>query len=108
MINDVIRGFICFSGALMSDDVSMGALAGPVSERVSRCLSAGCDLVLHCNGNFAEMQEVAASTPELGGEALSRATGALRSRRSPEPFDAAAARAELSELVSRRAGAATG
>ena len=112
MISEVIRGFIGFSGALMSDDVSMGALAGPIGERVSRCLSAGCDLVLHCNGDFAEMQEVAANTPELGGEALRRATRALERRRPPEPFDGAAARAELNERVNRtgvrREDAATG
>jgi beta-N-acetylhexosaminidase len=108
MIGQVIRGFIGFSGALMSDDVSMGALAGPIAERVRRSVGAGCDLVLHCNGNFAEMQEVAANTPELGGGALERAARALASRTAPQALDAAAARAEFSELVSGRAGAATG
>jgi beta-N-acetylhexosaminidase len=108
MISRVIRGFIGFSGALMSDDVSMGALAGSIAERVRRSLGAGCDLVLHCNGNFAEMQEVAAHTPELGGGALERAARALASRTAPQALDAAAARAEFTELVSGRAGAATG
>jgi beta-N-acetylhexosaminidase len=108
MISRVIRGFIGFSGALMSDDLSMGALAGPIGERVRRSLGAGCDLVLHCNGNFAEMQEVAANTPELGGGALERAARALASRTAPQALDAAAARAEFTELVSGRAGAATG
>jgi beta-N-acetylhexosaminidase len=108
MISRVIRGFIGFSGALMSDDVSMGALAGSIAERVRRSLGAGCDLVLHCNGNFAEMQEVAANTPELGGGALERAARALASRTAPQELDAAAARAEFTELVSGRAGAATG
>ena len=108
MISQVIRGFIGFSGALMSDDVSMGALAGPIAERVRRSLAAGCDLVLHCNGNFAEMQEVAACCPELGGAALERTARALASRRAPEATDHAAAWAEFKELVSGRAGAATG
>jgi beta-N-acetylhexosaminidase len=108
MINQVIRGFIGFTGALMSDDVSMGALAGPIAERVRRCLCAGCDLVLHCNGNFAEMQEVAANCPELGGAALERTARALASRTAPQALDVAAARAEFVELVSGRAGAATG
>jgi beta-N-acetylhexosaminidase len=108
MISRVIRGFIGFSGALMSDDVSMGALAGSIAERVRRSLGAGCDLVLHCNGSFAEMQEVAANTPELGGGALERAARALASRTAPQALDAAAARAEFTELVSGRAGAATG
>jgi beta-N-acetylhexosaminidase len=108
MISQVIRGFIGFSGALMSDDVSMGALAGPIAERVRRSLAAGCDFVLHCNGNLAEMQEVAANCPQLGGAALERTERALRSRTAPQAFDAEAARAEFTELVSGRAGAATG
>jgi beta-N-acetylhexosaminidase len=108
MISQVIRGFIGFSGALMSDDVSMGALAGPIAERVRRSLAAGCDLVLHCNGNFAEMQEVAANCPELAGVALERAARALASRAVPQAIDLEAAWAEFNELVSGRAGAATG
>jgi beta-N-acetylhexosaminidase len=108
MISQVIRGFIGFSGALMSDDISMGALAGPIAERVQRSLAAGCDLVLHCNGKFAEMQEVAANCPELAGAALERTERALKSRTAPQAFDVEAARAEFMELVSGRAGAATG
>src|SRR6266852_5950491 len=108
MIGQVIRGFIGFSGALMSDDLSMGALSGPIGVRVRQSLAAGCDLVLHCNGEFTEMQEVAASCPELGGAALERTARALASRRPPEAIDLEAARAEFTQLVSGRAGAATG
>jgi len=108
MIGQVIRGFIGFSGALMSDDVSMGALAGPIGERVRQSLAAGCDLILHCNGEFTEMREVAANCSELGGAALQRTARALASRRPPETIDIEAARAEFTQLVSGRAGAATG
>jgi beta-N-acetylhexosaminidase len=108
MIGQVIRGFIGFSGALMSDDVSMGALSGPIGERVRQSLAAGCDLVLHCNGEFTEMQEVAAHCPELGGTALQRTARALASCRPPETINLEAARAEFSQLVSGRAGAVTG
>ncbi len=108
MIGQVIRGFIGFSGALMSDDLSMGALSGPIGVRVRQSLAAGCDLVLQCNGEFTEMQEVAASCPELGGAALQRTARALASRRPPEAIDLEAARAEFTQLVSGRAGAATG
>src|SRR6266481_4552791 len=55
MIEQVIRGFIGFDGALMSDDVSMGALSGSFAERTQAALAAGCDLVLHCNGTMTEM-----------------------------------------------------
>ena len=108
MINQVIRGFIGFSGALMTDDVSMGALAGPIAQRVRQSLAAGCDLVLHCNGDLAEMQEVAENCPALGGAARERTERALASRCSPQAIDPEAARAEFAELVSGRAGAATG
>ena len=92
----------------MSDDLSMGALAGPIAERVKRSLAAGCDLILHCNGKFTEMQDVAASCPELDGPALRRTVRALASRRTPDAIDVEAARAEFTQLVSGRAGAATG
>ena len=92
----------------MTDDVSMGALSGPIGERVRQSLAAGCDLVLHCNGEFTEMQEVAANTPELGGAALQRTARAVASRRSPEAIDLEAARADFAPVLSGRAGAATG
>src|SRR5499427_531254 len=107
MIAQVIRGFIGFSGALMSDDVSMGALSGAIDARVKQSLAAGCDLVLHCNGKLAEMREVAANCPELDGAALRRTARALASRRAPEPIDLDAARAEFAQLVSGRAGVVT-
>src|SRR5215471_3515448 len=108
MITQVIRGFIGFSGALMSDDLSMGALSGPIGERVRRSLDAGCDLVLHCNGNLAEMEEVAASCPELAGAALQRTTRALASRRAPEAIDVEAARAEFVQMIAGHSGVVTG
>jgi beta-N-acetylhexosaminidase len=99
MIGQVIRGSIGFSGALMSDDVSMGALSGSIAERTRQSVAAGCDLVLHCNGDLAEMREVAANAPELAGAALERTARALASRRAPDAIDIAAARAEFARLV---------
>ncbi len=104
MIGQVIRGSIGFAGALMSDDVSMGALSGSIAERTRASLAAGCDLVLHCNGDLAEMREVAANCPELGGMPLARTARALASRRAPETIDIAAARTEFAQLVQDRAG----
>ena len=69
IIRQVIRGVIGFQGLLMSDDVSMNALAGSIAERTRAIVSAGCDMVLHCNGKLDEMREVARETPELAGEA---------------------------------------
>src|SRR6516225_8145207 len=70
MIAQVIRHAIGFQGLLMSDDVSMNALSGNIAERTAAIFSAGCDVVLHCNGRLEEMAEVAAETPELSGKAL--------------------------------------
>ena len=101
IIEQVIRGSIGFQGLLMSDDVSMNALAGSIAERTRAIVSAGCDMVLHCNGNLDEMREVAREAPVLSGKALNRAKRALASRKAPQPLDRVAARAELDELVDR-------
>jgi beta-N-acetylhexosaminidase len=99
IIQQVIRGGIGFQGLLMSDDVSMNALAGSIAERTRAIVGAGCDIVLHCNGKLDEMREVASQTPELSGKALERAVKALASRQAPQPFDRRAARAELDALL---------
>ncbi|MBA4036651.1 MAG: beta-N-acetylhexosaminidase [Bradyrhizobium sp.] len=101
IIRQVIRGQIGFQGLLMSDDVSMNALAGSIAERTRAIVNAGCDMVLHCNGKLDEMRDVARETPELTGEALQRASRALASRKPPEPLDRPAARAELDALLDR-------
>ncbi len=99
IIKQVIRGVIGFQGLLMSDDVSMNALAGSIAERTRAIFGAGCDMVLHCNGKLDEMREVAAETPELSGKALERAQRALAARKAPQAFDRVAARAELDGLI---------
>jgi beta-N-acetylhexosaminidase len=101
IIRQVIRGVIGFQGLLMSDDVSMNALEGSIAERTRAIFTAGCDMVLHCNGKLDEMREVARETPELSGKALQRAGRALASRNAPQAFDRLAARAELDALMNR-------
>jgi beta-N-acetylhexosaminidase len=101
IIEQVIRGVIGFQGLLMSDDVSMNALAGSIAERTRAVFAAGCDMVLHCNGKLDEMREVARETPQLSGNALQRAKRALASRKAPQAFDRPAARAELDALINR-------
>jgi beta-N-acetylhexosaminidase len=106
MIRDVIRGSIGFEGLLMSDDVSMGALSGTLSERCKAALTAGCDVVLHCNGNLDEMRGVANASPVLAGEAASRAERALALRQHRDDIDLAAARAQFASLMHpQKAGA---
>jgi beta-N-acetylhexosaminidase len=99
MIGDVIRDSIGFAGALMSDDVSMGALSGTIAERTRAALAAGCDLVLHCNGNLDEMGAVASETPVLSGLAGKRAAAALGALRPASDIDLSAERKRFAELM---------
>ena len=64
-------------------------------------VSLGSAVALHRNGKLDGMRDVAAETPELASEALTRAKRALASRRQPEPLDRQAARAELDALMDR-------
>ncbi|WPO39414.1 beta-N-acetylhexosaminidase [Tardiphaga sp. 42S5] len=106
IIEQVIRGSIGFQGLLMSDDVSMNALAGSIAERTRAIVSAGCDMVLHCNGKLDEMRDVVSETPVLAGKALERARAAVAARGQPQPFDRAAGRAELDALIARAGASA--
>ena len=100
VIDTIIRGKIGFDGLLMGDDVSMQALKGPIAERATASLAAGCDVVLHCNGHFDEMQDLAAVVPELTGKALQRAEKALLSAQKSYPQrDLVDARAEFASLL---------
>ena len=106
VIHEIIRGRIGFAGALISDDLSMKALGGDLTDRAVGALAAGCDLALHCNGKFEEMVELAASIEPLdrgGSGALRPGAQALR-RRPPEPADLTALAAELDALMARRSG----
>lgn len=97
-ISRVIRGEIGFDGLLMSDDISMKAMTGGFDERASEALRAGCDVVLHCNGDMLEMQAVAKGVGKLKGQAKRRAEAALqRVAKDPEPLDEAVARMRFAQ-----------
>jgi beta-N-acetylhexosaminidase len=99
IVQDVIRDSIGFRGLLLSDDISMGALSGSLGERTEAALTAGCDMVLHCNGKMPEMRAVATAAPQLAGEAARRAAAALAARIPAAPIDIAASRAEFFNLM---------
>ena len=99
VIRSIIRGEIGFEGLLVSDDLSMQALEGPLSARTKAALFAGCDIALHCNGKMDEMIGVAKEAKELAGESLARANAALAHLREPAPLDVAAAEARLREML---------
>lgn len=99
VIDTIIRGELDYQGCLMSDDVSMKALGGEMQARVRSLFQAGCDLALHCNGDFAEMRGVASASPVLAGEPLRRADAAIAARRQGEPMDREALQAEFAALL---------
>ncbi len=99
IVQDVIRGFIGFDGALMTDDLSMKALSGGLGHLAEQSFAAGCDLALHCNGDLDEMREIAQASPRLSGDAERRCFAALARLRAPQPFDVDAARALVRGLV---------
>src|SRR5437868_3921758 len=93
MFDRVIRGLIGFDGLVMTDDLSMQALSGGFAERAQAAGAAGCDMILHCNGDLAEMAAVAEGAGPLDGRAAERAEAALaRLPAGVEPLDGAAAR----------------
>jgi len=92
----VIRGAIGFAGLVMTDDLSMRALRSSFRERAQAAIGAGCDVVLHCNGDMAEMKAVVAGAGALKGRAARRAEAALaRLPKAVEPFDATEGRARF-------------
>lgn len=100
VIKGLLREELGFSGLLMSDDLSMQALEGDMTARARQSLSAGCDVVLHCNGNMDEMRAVAAGTGALSGLSARRAEAAmLRIPRRPEPLDRREAEARFDALL---------
>ena len=48
---------------MISDDLSMKSLKGTLKDNTIKTFNAGCNLALHCNGNFKEMLIVAKNSP---------------------------------------------
>ena len=72
VIADIIRGEMGFRGFLLSDDLGMRALAGPLAELTHAALAAGCDAVLHCSGVLVETLAVLEACPGMSAIALRR------------------------------------
>jgi beta-N-acetylhexosaminidase len=101
VISEVIRGVIGFDGVLVSDDLSMRALGGGIAERAERALTAGCDIVLHCNADCSETEPVVTAARPISactadrlarGESMRRACG-------PRPFDRRGAEERFAALL---------
>ncbi|MGR3467757.1 MAG: glycoside hydrolase family 3 N-terminal domain-containing protein [Shimia sp.] len=99
---DVIRREIGFDGLLMTDDLEMEALSGSMADRARRSLDAGVDVILHCNGDLAQMREVAGEAATMTPDAQRRADAAIAARPTPTDIDIDALRAERRALFGGR------
>jgi len=70
IMGEVIRELIGLTGLVMSDDIGMKALGGSMGERAGAVIDAGCDVALHCSGDFGEMREVARAPWQANGVAI--------------------------------------
>ena len=95
----IIRDAIGFDGLLMSDDLSMQALQGTLGQRAAAVLAAGTDLALHCNGDMAEMEQVAAAAHALEGKSAARYARAIAVTQYQATFDMAAAEHCLQQVL---------
>lgn len=103
---DFLRDQIGFDGLLMTDDLDMKALSGSLKTKTAKALQAGCDMALHCSGDFRAMVEVAQGARFLSGDAALRAGIADLCAGDPKPFDYDAAMAEYQTLVNQESLAA--
>jgi len=94
-----IRGDIGFGGLLFSDDVCMGALSGSSTERIEAVLSAGCDIALHCSGDYFDMISVSKDCPTMRVDSMERMESAFAAVQNSEVFDIDTARQRISEFL---------
>ena len=95
----MIRRQIGFGGLIMTDDISMKALAGTPAQKAAAARAAGCDLVLFCNAELQDRRAVAEAAGEMDGAGQARADAALALRQPPVLLDTEAAEAELTALM---------
>lgn len=106
IINDYIRDDFGFDGLLMTDDISMKALQGSISEKAKGVIEAGCDVAMLCNAPLEERAEFLAVCPELKGKSLERAYDSERIvLGEPITLDLDAAWNRFSELTGVAKGA---
>lgn len=103
VIEEVIRGDIGFDGILITDDLSMEALSGPLAARARKAMDAGCDLNLHCNGKMEEMAEVTLESPELSVSVMAKLALSLGALPAAAPLDPGKAKRELDGALAKAA-----
>jgi beta-N-acetylhexosaminidase len=97
----MIRKELGFNGILISDDLSMKALEGDFSARTEKAFAAGCDLVLHCNGDVAEMRPIAAHTPPITAQLAAFLAQTYATTKAAVPLSITETEQQLQEFLSR-------
>ena len=95
IVDTLIRGELGFDGLLMSDDIAMEALSGPLPARAKAALAAGCDIVLHCTGKAADNEALAGALGPVSDAA------ATRLARAAEVFNSDIS-TDYEELIAKR------
>ena len=95
----LVRGEIGFDGLLLTDDLTMGALGADRVASGRDAIAAGCDVVLHCSGDLAEMEGLAAALPAMGEAGERRLAAALAARRPADGADERALGEEFEALM---------
>ena len=60
---NLIRSEIGYKNLIISDDLSMKSLKGSLKENTTKAFDAGVNIVLHCNGNYREMEIIGRNSP---------------------------------------------
>ncbi len=93
VVGEIIRKRIGFDGLLLTDDIDMQALSGPVPDNAARAIAAGCDLALNCWAKLGDMIGIAQAVPTISVEGAARLERALA--KTHVPSDHIALQAEL-------------
>ncbi len=64
-INKIIREELFFKGLILTDDISMKALSDNLTKILKKSYSAGCDVILHCNGKLNELKKFYEHTKKI-------------------------------------------
>lgn len=99
IIEEIIRGEIGFDGLLMTDDMKMKALDGPLDQRMREVYDAGCDVALCCNYSMDEKKQTEKALRPLAGRGEERAATALAELKPVERPDTAPLYARLEALL---------
>lgn len=94
---ELIRGTLGYDGVLITDCLTMDALSGSWSERVTAALDAGYDIALHSQGDLAASEAAAKAARPLGAQSLDRIARA-EARLGKARVDVRALHAEVEQI----------